>query len=312
MSKPRRVAIITRTKDRPLLLPRAVDSVLAQDFDDWTHVIINDGGQPGPVNELVDSKKSIYADRVHVIHNERSIGMEAASNRAIENSSSEFLVIHDDDDSWDPKFLSACVRYMDGEKRYPSLGGVTTGFIRIHERIENGRVIEESREDISEWRGQMLLWQMCSRNLFPPISFLYRRSAYEAVGPYSADLPVQGDWEINLRFLAKFDIGMLEDRLAYYHFRAPTRTDIYGNTVAAGADLHGVYASIIRNRLLRDDLAKGQFGLGYLVNAAYSELQVFEAAEFSRQAARAFLTDRDKLASKLRRFGMLRRKQPRA
>ena len=39
-----RVAIITRTKDRPFLLPRAIDSVLKQTQGDWIHVIVNDGG----------------------------------------------------------------------------------------------------------------------------------------------------------------------------------------------------------------------------------------------------------------------------
>jgi glycosyltransferase involved in cell wall biosynthesis len=39
-----KVAVITRTKDRPLLLERAIKSVHNQTFKDYVHIIINDGG----------------------------------------------------------------------------------------------------------------------------------------------------------------------------------------------------------------------------------------------------------------------------
>ena len=47
-----KVAIITRTKNRCLLLRRAIESVLAQSFADWTHVIVNDGGNRYEVDLL--------------------------------------------------------------------------------------------------------------------------------------------------------------------------------------------------------------------------------------------------------------------
>ena len=43
------VAIITRTKDRPLFLARCIESILSQDFQNWTHIIVNDGGDPANV-----------------------------------------------------------------------------------------------------------------------------------------------------------------------------------------------------------------------------------------------------------------------
>ncbi len=49
------VTVITRTKNRTLLLERAIKSVLAQTREDWTHVIVNDGGdfrKPGVCLEI--------------------------------------------------------------------------------------------------------------------------------------------------------------------------------------------------------------------------------------------------------------------
>ena len=49
MSSPA-ISIITRTKNRALLLERTIMSVLAQTHEDWIHVIVNDGGDPVAVD----------------------------------------------------------------------------------------------------------------------------------------------------------------------------------------------------------------------------------------------------------------------
>ncbi|MBU2090763.1 MAG: glycosyltransferase family 2 protein, partial [Alphaproteobacteria bacterium] len=89
------VAIITRTKDRPILLRRAIDSVLAQHYSDWVHVIVNDGGDPAPVDGLLAGYMDAYAGRLVRVDNPQSLGMEVASNRGIAASASRYLIIHD-------------------------------------------------------------------------------------------------------------------------------------------------------------------------------------------------------------------------
>jgi glycosyltransferase involved in cell wall biosynthesis len=51
--------------------------------------------------------------------------MEAASNAGIAACDSDYIVIHDDDDSWCPDFLERTVAFLDGPEgaRY---GGVAT------------------------------------------------------------------------------------------------------------------------------------------------------------------------------------------
>ena len=77
---PATVGIIMRTKNRPLLLERALNDVLRQVFTDWTMVIVNDGGDPAPVDDLVRRYAEAFRGRVAVVHNRTSVGMEAASN----------------------------------------------------------------------------------------------------------------------------------------------------------------------------------------------------------------------------------------
>jgi glycosyltransferase involved in cell wall biosynthesis len=263
ISRPR-VSIVTRTKNRPVLLRRALASVLDQDFAAWEMLIVNDGGDREPVERLVAEVAIPAQGRIRLIHNSQSLGMEAASNRALDDATGEYVVIHDDDDSWEPRFLSTCVAHMDGAEE--CVGGVVTLSAKVVERLEEDSVHIESIEPYTPNLTTITLLAMARSNMFPPIAFLFRRSALDAVGRYRRDLPVLGDWEFNLRFLARYEIEVIEDSLANYHFRPATRSGIYSNTVIGGLDLHRKYDTRLRNEWLREDLRAGKAGLGFLVN----------------------------------------------
>ncbi len=260
------VAIITRTKDRPLLLRRAIESAADQSYKDWRMTIVNDGGDAAPVDALVAEYAHLP---ITVIHNPQSLGMEAASNVGIRGSESKYVIIHDDDDSWHPTFLQRAVQFLETDTRRP-WGGVVCYIECVKERVEGTSVTTVSRHDYSNWIQEMTLWRMCAGNFFPPISFLYKREAYEQIGGmYREDLPVLGDWEFNLRFLQRYDIGLIPEILAYYHHRVDSGAQ-YGNTVTVGEDKHALYNGLIRNEKLREDMEKGVLGLGYMMNVAHS------------------------------------------
>ena len=48
-----RVAVITRTMDRPMFLERALASVAKQTFRDYVHVVVNDGGDNDAVKSAI-------------------------------------------------------------------------------------------------------------------------------------------------------------------------------------------------------------------------------------------------------------------
>src|SRR5947208_16048547 len=91
-----------RTKDRPHFLERALTSVLGQTHRDFELVLVNDGGAREPIEEIVGHAAD---PRVHVLHNPDSAGMVAATNRALAESESTYVAVHDDDDTWAPTFL---------------------------------------------------------------------------------------------------------------------------------------------------------------------------------------------------------------
>jgi glycosyltransferase involved in cell wall biosynthesis len=263
ISRPR-VSVVTRTKNRPLLLGRAIASVLAQDFSSWEMLIVNDGGEREPVERLVRHAAARAHGRIRVIHNPQSLGMEAASNRALDQATGEYVVIHDDDDSWEPSFLQTCVTYMD--QADDCVGGVVTRSMKVTEQLYDDRVEVERSDPYTPGLTSVTLLDMARTNMFPPIAFLYRRAALDRIGRYRADLPVLGDWEFNLRFLSEYEIEVIPEPLANYHHRPKTTEGIYSNTIIGGVDLHRKYDTRLRNQWLRDDVRAGKFGVGFLVS----------------------------------------------
>lgn len=257
------VAVITRTKDRGVLLERAIKSVHSQSFRDIIHVIINDGGNKKVVDDLVNKYKSIIKGRVKVIHNDTSLGMEAASNKAIKSVDSKYVAIHDDDDSWHPDFLKETTARMESVR---SMGAITL-IDKIDEHITGSAVQEYSRERWMPHLRTLSFYDLCLDNFAVPIAFIYRRSVFDEIGYYDESLPVCGDWDFALRFMAKYDIEYLNDvrPLAFYHHR-PKASGVAGNSIFAGADTHEKYRTVLANRLLRRDLESGGLGIGYLFN----------------------------------------------
>lgn len=261
------VAIITRTKDRPLLLRRAVESVLGQTHAGWLHVIVNDGGDPAAVEQVVAPQAERYAGRLIRIDNPHSLGMEAASNKGIAASDSRYLVIHDDDDSWEPAFLEKMTALLEASK--PPVAGAICHSVLVREAIEGETVTEKAREDFNTDLQAVSLAQMAVRNLFPPISFLFQRAALEAAGPFREELPVLGDWDFNLRFLRRHEIAVLPEKLAFWHHRiAAGGADYANSSMEDGAARHARYDTLIRNELLRADMEAGRVDIGFLANYA--------------------------------------------
>ena len=262
-----KVAIITRTKDRPIMLERAISSVCSQTFQDWVMVIVNDGGDRTEVNRLITRYEKVLKGRVKVIHHEKSLGMEAASNRGIIASDSDYILIHDDDDSLDRFFLEKTVSILDSSIG-THFGGVATKVTRVIEEIEGDKIIIKNQDSWQKDLNSITLADMAISNKLVPISLLYKRKVHDVVGYYNESLPVLGDWEFYLRFLAKFDIFLLNEELANYHHRLTLKEGIYSNTIIGGVQLHYQYDAFIRNQLMRKDLREGKIGLGFLVNVA--------------------------------------------
>lgn len=258
------VAIVVRTKNRPLLLARALRSILDQTFEDYVTVVVNDDGEHGPVEDAVAAVADRAAGRIRIVHNPVSNGREAAMNNGLHAAASTFVTFLDDDDTWAPTFLERTIGYLErtGDQ------AVATRAEVVYERIEGDVVVTEGRELLAMDKSEITLLDTIVRNYTPTNSLVYRREVLASTGDYDESLPVLADWDFVLKLLRRGEVGFIDgEPLAFWHQR-PQSVGDESNSVKAGGE-HEKWDALVRDRYLRADLARSD-GLGYLL--FFSEL----------------------------------------
>lgn len=297
MNAQARVAVVVRTKNRPVLLRRALEDIFGQSFEDVAVVVVNDGGDPVPVNALARTWDHLPAGKLTILHHEASKGMEAASNAGIRATASEFISIHDDDDRWHTDFLKKTVGFLD---EAPQAQGVAVRTDIVYEEIRGGVIEQTGSQGFEHELRAITLSDMLRSNRVVPISFLYRRSVLERIGSYNEALDAVGDWEFNLRFLSAFPIELLDgEPLAFWCQRPSQRGDM-GNSVIAGADDHQKFDRYVRDVYLREEA--GKTGYGTLLYLAQMHGQQEGAIHELRELAERINSSVDELS---RRVGSL-------
>ena len=243
-----RVTVVTRTRNRPLMLKRAVQSVGAQSFQELELIIVNDAGSTEPVESALESAPQWLKERTRVVTNETSHGREAALEDGLAASSCEFFAIHDDDDSWEPGFLAACVAHLD---EHPEHGAVAARCDLIDEIVTEEGLTERCRGPLAQDKESWTLIDTMVANYVPPISQLIRREVADRIGHWDGTLLTQADWDFNLRLLATSPVGFIDgEPLAHWHHRDSTDGTM-GNSVVVDAVHHRTDNLAIRDRYAR-------------------------------------------------------------
>ena len=113
-----KISIITRTYNRAHTLPRAIESVLRQEYGNWELIIVDDGSTDDTSTVL-----SKYQDgRIKTITHARNQGVTAAGNTGLDHMSGEWFTFLDSDDEMTPDALSTMVRVLEMN---PAIDAVT-------------------------------------------------------------------------------------------------------------------------------------------------------------------------------------------
>jgi len=235
---PFRVGVVTRTRDRPAFVARALHSVAAQTFAGWRLVLVNDGGDAAALDAALAAaglSAMLASGAVQVLHLPQSVGRSAAFNRGAAALDTEFVCCLDDDDTWDPGFLTALVDLYDRTLPLaPDLGGVAT-------------LVTALREDLVEEDGAMTLVPLGEDDLphafrrkdffldpvayatyrhdLYPVQWMLRRAEALAVGGFPEAFSVMEDRAFMTRFLQRWRLAILDRPLAFHHRRPRRRGD---------------------------------------------------------------------------------------
>lgn len=205
------VSVLISTYNRAQLLPRAIDSVLSQEFQDFELVIIDDASSDA-TPEVLDG----YRDdsRFKILRNENNLGLQKSLNVAIAASSGEYLARIDDDDCWsDLSKLGLQVEKMTAQA---NLGLIGTAYID-----EWGKQASNPLAD-TDIRDQMLF-----RCPFCHSSVLMRKAALDDVGNYDESLPYAEDWDLWMRIGKHWQLANLPGIMVTREQGADTLSEQY-------------------------------------------------------------------------------------
>lgn len=259
-----KVSIIVRTSTRYIFLDRAIKDILNQTYKFWKIIIVNDNGDLQKIENIIKDNK-VEEDKYTIINNEGQSGLHKSINLGAKAVDTEYVVIHDDDDTWDKEFLNETVNYLEVNKEAM---GVISHSNKVYEKVINNNIrIINVKTFNTDLKDVISIYDMIKNNLYSPISFLYRSAVYNEIGYFDESLEVLEDWEFNIRFLLKYDIFVIEKVLANYHIRKNKNIqDSFKNTITSKKKMHLKYDTIIRNRYLRKDINNKQIGIGIMMN----------------------------------------------
>ncbi|MDG5818691.1 glycosyltransferase family 2 protein [Natronococcus sp. A-GB7] len=93
------VSVVIPTYNRKDLLPTAIESALAQTYDNLEIIVVDDCSTDG-TQELL---KERYATEVRYLRHDENRGGSAARNTGIEAASGKYIALLDSDDEWLPR-----------------------------------------------------------------------------------------------------------------------------------------------------------------------------------------------------------------
>jgi glycosyltransferase involved in cell wall biosynthesis len=191
------VDIILPTYNRPSYLARALASIRAQTYTDYTIVVVNDGGED--VHKLCELFGAQY------LRHRENRGLPAARNTGIRATSSKLVAYLDDDDMWLPNHLEELVRFR--------------------EQCGNRLVYSDAYYWFEERRYEVLLScrfdrnDLIQRNMSPVCCVLHERSLFEAAGMFDEAQPNHEDYDLWLRMSMVCDFEHLAKATALYSKR---------------------------------------------------------------------------------------------
>ena len=191
------VSVVIPSYNRARLLREAIDSVLAQDFDDFELIVVDDGSTDETPRVLESYAQILVVRQAHS-------GVSAARNAGIGTASGQLLAFLDSDDLWLPEKLSMQVAFF---QHHPAAVICQTEELWIRNGM---RVNPKTRHR----KDSGMIFERCVELcLVSPSAVMMRRSLLDEVGAFDETIPACEDYDLWLRISCRFPIYLLETPL---------------------------------------------------------------------------------------------------
>ncbi|HEV3112165.1 MAG TPA: glycosyltransferase family A protein [Candidatus Binataceae bacterium] len=220
------VSVVIPTYNRRRMLRDAVSSVMAQRDVSFELIIVDDGSTDGTWEDLHrgELEQVIAAApcdcRVDAVRTARR-GPAAARNCGAAVARGEYLAFLDSDDLWAPQKAGRQLAYMQAHPEFP-LSQTQECWIRGGRRINPGLRHKKQAGDIFE--------PSLRTCLVSPSAVMMRTELFHEMGGFDEVLPACEDYDLWLRILCRYQVGLLDEPLVT---RRAGHPDQLSATVAA-------------------------------------------------------------------------------
>ena len=251
------------TYNRPDSIRESIESVLAQTFEDFELIIINDGGSRDVENTLAACSDS----RIRYHYAEHG-GLSRALNVGLALAVGKYIAYLDDDDIYYSNHLETVMAHFDA---HPTSAVAYTNINRAEQEMFRGelRMMALIPYPTPEFERDQYL----ERNYTPVLSVVHRRDCIDASGPFNESIEFGMDWDLWIRMSRKYTFTQLPGITGEFRWRLDGsnmstnrafRQEYYNNAILW---LHGGFllASNFLDKFSPGDRLRADAGLRYIL-----------------------------------------------
>lgn len=199
-----RVSVLLPAYNEPVLVHRAISSVLEQTYTDYELLVVDDGSRQETARAL---QRWVAHPRVRVLTNAANLGLPGTLNRGLRECRGSLVARIDQDDWCAPTRLERQVAVFDAN---PATVLCATGYIRVSPTGSHVATISPPLTHAALAAG------MLAGNRLPHSGVMYSRDAALSVGGYDEAWYPAEDYDLWLRLLQVGEYRGVASAEVYY------------------------------------------------------------------------------------------------
>src|SRR5690348_10231612 len=239
------VSVILPVHNRADVLPRAIESVIAQELADFELIVVDDGS----TDESATLVQSFADDRIRLIRLDKNRGGNVARNEGIRAARSPLIAFLDSDDRYLPNKLSTIV----GEfERRPGLDLLVDSFIKIQPPGSRKAQVVRSNPVIDG--RELFRTALFTRQLWKATPAITVRREVALKAPFDETLRRLQDFDFLIR-ASEFANCASTDQVLWVKYWDAGAISAQDNMIPANVELVRRHPEYLRNAAYRPGLA---------------------------------------------------------
>lgn len=221
------ISIITPTYNREDYIAQAIESVLVQSYPHFEMIIVDDGSTDDTKNLL----RRFQGDSRIRYSYQKNQGQSVARNKGLSVAQGDYICFLDSDNYW---FSNKLEKSLKAFSENPKIDIVYGDIVTVDEQGN-----ELTRDNMRRYSGEITRY-LLRDNCVSMNTAMVRQRCFGELGGLDTSCKVADDYEMWLRFSAKYTYLYLHEYLAYYR--------VMRNQISSNKDKRFLYnEKILRN-----------------------------------------------------------------